>query len=166
MARNRKSASTGKAVEKAVGMVPGRNGHGRIWRGAPASPVAGTGRPKDIVRERLLGLTDEGIEFVGRLIKGEVTLSIKERCEFCEKEPTNPTETILEALEKVKVETRLRAWVETAALAVGKQDEVRAVPTDDGRARFQQTILVLSNILPKSEYERVCDAIEPIWEDR
>ena len=56
-----------KADTKAVGeMVTPSHGKGMIWRGAPANPVAGTGRPPSAIREQLRG---SFVERIGTLEK-------------------------------------------------------------------------------------------------
>lgn len=69
-----------KAVKKAdkkpvTGLVVPKHGRGRIYQGAPANPVAGTGRPPSEVRRRALGSFDNRLSVLEEIADDETAAS-------------------------------------------------------------------------------------------
>lgn len=128
---------TGKPVDKPVGvMVPGRNG-GSIWRGAPANPVPGPGRPPNEVRAKYLELgATKGFDFISDLLDGKVQAYLVGKCEKCRHEQGFDAETMEYILEQIKVSVDQRLKANEQAMKYGTQQPKELVIANDNAASF------------------------------
>ena len=127
-------------------LVVPEHGRGKIWKGAPANPVAGPGRPKDEVREKLLGLANgKGIPFLDQLFAGEVDVRFYGTCPKCQHRHELPDDD--EYLEKIldeigdkarsSVDHRLRGMDQALRYGLGTKDELD-IASDPRTKRFIQ----------------------------
>jgi hypothetical protein len=123
-----------KAEKKTEGeLVVPEHGRGKIWQGAPANPVAGTGRPPSAIREQLRGSFSERVKILEKIADGIVTLRLVGCCEECghEGEPLTADE-IKAALPQIA--DRIKAIDMLAKYGLGTRQEVTG---PDGEALFK-----------------------------
>jgi hypothetical protein len=106
-----------------------RQSHGgAIYQGAPANPVAGSGRPRDEVREQLVGLAKgKGIPFLDNLLDGTVMVRLVSKCRKCgnEGKPLSDDEASnLISRIGATVDQRLKGLDQALRYGIGTKDEL------------------------------------------
>lgn len=155
--------SATKAGGKAGHLVPQKHG-GAIHQGAPANPVAGTGRPPDALRAamRELGAT-KGLPFLEDVLDGKVSVSLIGKCENCGEVGEPDADWVKELLKGIAASTdqRLKANEQALKYGLGTKDELSVVSPDVVR-RLEQQVTVISG---RETWTRddLLAALGPVW---
>lgn len=164
--RKKSQTATKKAGEKAGPLVAQQHG-GAIYQGAPANPVAGPGRPKDEVREKLLGLANgKGVPFLDKLLDGEVDVAFYTTCPKCNHREELPEDD--EYLDKImdrigdqvsaSVDQRLKGNDQALKYGLGTKDEIDIMSHPDAQ-RFATAYREALAAESPEVYERVMDRV-------
>lgn len=115
-----------KTGRKAGTLVPQKHG-GTIWKGAPANPVAGPGRPPEAIRQAMRELgAAKGVPFLSDVLDGKIAVSFVGTCPHCREESKPTTLDLVAIVEKVQasVDQRLKANEQALKYGLGTKDEV------------------------------------------
>lgn len=101
---------------------------GAIHQGAPAHPVAGSGRPKDEVRAKLARIANgAGIQFLDGLMSGKVIVRLVGKCPTCKTVHEELADAELSNVITrigVSVDQRLKGNEQALRYGVGVKDEL------------------------------------------
>lgn len=126
----------GRKAGKKVGVVVAQKHGGAIWQGAPANPVAGTGRPPDAIRAKMRELgADKGIPFLSNLLDGKIEVSLLGKCDACGEHQQFSQEWVEMVMDRLKasVDQRLKATEQTMKYGLAAKE---LVITSDNAAGF------------------------------
>lgn len=122
--------SVKKSDPKPGQLVPALNG-GKIRHGSLPGNTPGTGRPPDAIRAamRELGAT-KGLPFLGKLLDGEVEVTLFGKCPSCGKVSKASAEVVKELSEKIaaSVDQRLKATDQAWKYGLAAKELVVASP--------------------------------------
>lgn len=135
-----------------------------IHQGPCANPVAGTGRPRDAVREKLLAIAQgKGLGFLGNLMDGKVQVSLVGTCPKCSYVGKMPEmREIQEIVNKVtaSVDQRLKGNEQALKYGLGSLKEVS---TEAVRERVQQTLDIIRQHVTPEQSLAIFAELRPIW---
>jgi hypothetical protein len=154
MATRTRAKTTREKPKPGTGALVAQPHGGRIWRGAPANPVAGPGRPSSEIKKVLRAALEERIPLVLEIVDARVPL--REKCPKCKHEPT-PTE--LEAKPPTH-DDRLRGF---EFLAKHGLENENGIPSAEIRRRLTRTIEVIQEILAPKDAHLLIAALRPVW---
>lgn len=119
--------SVKKAGVKAGELVPQKHG-GAIHQGAPANPVAGTGRPPDAIRAAMRELgANKGLPFLDDVLGGKLAVTLVGTCSVCGEESSAASVDWMKDLlgdVKASVDQRIKALEQAWKYGLGTKDEV------------------------------------------
>lgn len=125
----------------------------------------GTGRPKEIVRERMLALgVEKGIPFLSDVLDGKVRMQLVGVCASCKAETymDDSWKEELEAAVKASIDQRLKAVEQTWKYGLGTQKDVD-VSVSSIRERVRETLDTIQRIAPADLAARLITALQPVW---
>lgn len=123
--------SVKKTGPKAGAVVPQKHG-GAIYQGAPKNPVAGTGRPPEVIRAamRELGAT-KGLPFLSGVLDGKIDVQFVGTCPRCKAIQPLPEgealDTLVDAVSgavRASVDHRLKANEQAFKYGLGEKVQV------------------------------------------
>jgi Fe-S cluster biogenesis protein NfuA len=138
---------------------------GAIRRGSQKGNTPGTGRPKEIVRERMLALgVEKGIPFLSDVLDGKVRMQLVGVCASCKAETymDDSWKEELEAAVKASIDQRLKAVEQTWKYGLGTQKDVD-VSVSSIRERVRETLDTIQRIAPADLAARLITALQPVW---
>lgn len=129
---------------------------GAIWSGAPANPVAGTGRPPDEIRAKMRELgAKKSVPFLSDLLDGKVSVSLLGKCDACGHDQPINAELMEQWMERVKasIDQRLKAAEQT--MKYGLQAKELVIASSNAAAFFDCVTMALVELYGEQAAEMV-----------
>lgn len=135
-----------------------------IHQGPCANPVAGTGRPRDEVREKLLGIAQgKGIGFLSNLMDGKIDVALIGKCPQCQYVGDMPDADGIESImDRVHASVDHRIKGNEQALKYGL-GSLKEVSTEAVRERVQQTLDIIRQHVTPEQSLAIFAELRPIW---
>lgn len=143
-------------------LVPQKHG-GAIWRGGPANPSAGPGRPKDELRAKLLEIgREKAAPFLAGILEGNVSVTLVGTCEECGHEQKLDRASTAVLLDKVEssIDSRIKAAEQALKYGLGTQKEVSV---QNVRERMERTLELIQRVCEPETAKALIEAIRPVW---
>ncbi len=139
---------------------------GAIHQGRPSNPAAGPGRPKDEVRERLLGIAQgTGLEFLTELMAGRIYVRLTPQCEHCgsESEPLTPEELEL-LIDRIgtSVDQRLKGLDQLLRYGLGTKDELDVTAHPEVQRFVAIHAQATREVVGPTAYARIVDRVKAL----
>ncbi|HJQ53475.1 MAG TPA: hypothetical protein VJ825_06495 [Gemmatimonadaceae bacterium] len=147
-------------------LVPRPNGRGALYNGGTPGNKGGTGRPKEEVRERLVGIAaGNGFEFLDKLMSGEIVVGLVGKCESCgEMGKPHTAEEIKYLLERVgtSVDQRLKGLDTALRYGVGTKDELDIRNHPEVQAFMQRHAQATVEVAGEEAYKKIAARIKQL----
>lgn len=141
-------------------LKPGPKG-GMLWAGPTGKPVAGPGRPTNEIRAQLRSILDQqGVPFVKSVLSGEVSLTLREVCEHCGKEPTKKLSPEEIAKRIPTIGDQMSAFDSAARFSIGT---VKGISEEQIVEKVRDTLQLVFDELGQDGYVRVLPRLRSIW---
>lgn len=179
MAAKKSAKKAGQKAGKTVGPIVRQPHGGAIYQGAPANPVAGTGRPPSELRARLRGTMADRIGVVESIADGEPMqkmtvplLSVMQhvRCPKCGEGMKTISKDIVEIMSLTIVakvsaspRDRLSAIDLAAKYGLGTKDEISMVSPDVVARLERQAQRFIAELEPGA-LEVVRRIVDDVWQ--
>jgi hypothetical protein len=147
-------------------LVPQAHG-GAIRQGGNPGNVGGTGRPKDELREKFIGLAvGKGVPFLDRLLDGKIRIRLVHVCEHCGKKATEPRSDVeLEELVngiRASVDQRLKALDPCLRYGLGTKDELDIRSHPDVQKFIAVHARATREIAGDETYHRIAERVQEL----
>lgn len=175
-AKKKTAAKRSRAKKPTAAAVPQPHG-GALVPGAGGGNQPGAGRPPSLLREQLRGGYAERMEFLNRVVDGEVMqraeiplLAVLPHvvCPNCGEGGQAPKDGVLSLL-TVTFEAKVSASVKDRIAALEHQAKyglgvLKEVSVENVRARVEETLAVINTHCSPEHAATIIQAIEPVWQ--
>lgn len=137
-----------KKTGRKTGVLVRQPHGGALLNGMAPNHVPGPGRPKDEVREKLLGLANgKGFDFLAKLMDGEIQTTLIGKCPSCSEEAAWDPAAMDLLMDRIKasVDQRLKGLDLSLKYGAGTKDEVNT-SEDKQRYELMRQCLILATI--------------------
>ena len=121
-----------------------------------------SGRPPNELREAFRNVLPDGIDYIHSVIKGETTITLREKCAHCGKAPKGIARAEDVIATAPTVDNRLRAVSDAARFGLGERSEFSE---DVVAANVDRMLGVAESVMSADDFKEYAKQVDVIWND-